>query len=100
MSTAGERIIKSAKQALAFAEGKNDQGCVVHIPEDIDVKRIRRKTGLSQRRFAETYGFKLRTLQEWEQGRAAPSGASRNFLVVLDKEPEAVERAFAKLAAE
>ena len=100
MSTAGERIIKSARQALAFAEGKENHGCVVHIPEDIDVKRIREKTGMSQKRFAETYGFNLRTLQEWEQGRATPSGASRNFLVVLDKEPEAVERAFSKLAAE
>lgn len=100
MTTAGERIIKSAKQALAFAEGKKDHGCTVHIPDEIDVKRIREKLGMSQRRFAEAYGFNIRTLQEWEQGRSVPSGASRNFLVVLDREPEAVERAFSELAAE
>jgi len=30
--TAGQRIIASAKQALAFAEGRKDHRCVVHSP--------------------------------------------------------------------
>jgi len=34
--TAGQRIIESAKQALAFAECHDDHGCVVHISEEID----------------------------------------------------------------
>lgn len=46
--TAGERMIASAKQALAFAKGEKNHGCVVHIPEDIDVRAIRKKMAMSQ----------------------------------------------------
>ena len=93
MSKAGDSMIRGAKQALAFAEGTKGHGCTVHIPDEINVRRIRKKTGLSQQNFANQYGFSLRTLQEWEQGRTMPTGASRAFLVVIDREPKAVQRA-------
>ena len=92
MTTAGERILKSAKQALAFAEGKEEHGYMVHIPEEINVRRIREKLGMSQKAFAEYFGVNLRTIQDWEQGRRVPSGPSRNFLFVIDQEPEVVRR--------
>ena len=50
-------------------------GRVVNVP---DVGKVREKTGLSQARFAELLGISVRTLQDWEQGRRAPSGAGRN----------------------
>ena len=91
--TPGQRMIASAKQALAFAEGK-DAGCVVHLPDDIDVARIRKKVDMSQRQFAAYFGVVFaRTVQEWEQGRAVPSGPSRALLMVIDREPQAVRRA-------
>jgi putative transcriptional regulator len=93
MTTAGERIIKSARQALAFAEGKQDHGCVVHIPDEINVRRIREKASMSQSEFADYFGVNKRTVQDWEQGRRVPTGAARAFLTVIDKEPEAVRRA-------
>jgi len=93
MSNAGKSMLRGAKQALAFAEGKKGHGCKVHIPDEINVRRIRKKTGLSQQNFANQYGFPLRTLQEWEQGRTIPTGASRAFLLVIDREPKAVKRA-------
>ena len=94
MSDLGKRLIKSAEEALAFAEGKAEpKKYRVHIPDEIDVKRIRKNLGLSQGQFADMYGFSVRTVQEWEQGRAVPQGAAKNFLVVLDKEPKAVQRA-------
>ncbi len=34
-----------------------------------DIKEIRKKVGMSQREFAEYYGFKLKNLQNWEAGR-------------------------------
>ena len=46
--TPGRRMIDSAKRALAFATGDSGHGCVVHVPEDIDVKAIREKIFLSQ----------------------------------------------------
>jgi len=43
---------------------------------------IRERTGLSQAKFAALLGVSVRTLQEWEQGRRAPSGAARTLLLV------------------
>jgi putative transcriptional regulator len=93
--TPGQRMIASAKQALAFVEGE-DNGSVVHIPDEIYVARIRGKVNMSQRQFAAHFGVSVRTIQEWEQGRAVPSGPARALLLVIDREPEAVRRALAK----
>jgi len=57
---------------------------VVNVP---DVGAIREKTGLSQARFAELLGVSVRTLQDWEQGRRAPSGAARTLLLIADRDP-------------
>jgi putative transcriptional regulator len=54
------------------------------------VTSIREKTGLSQSRFAELLGVSVRTLQEWEQGRRAPSGAARTLLLIAEKNPHAL----------
>jgi putative transcriptional regulator len=34
-----------------------------------------------------------RALQEWEQGRKGPEHAVRAYLTVIDRNPEAVEKA-------
>jgi len=96
MSEAGKRLIESAEQALAFAEGRADPKAYrVHIPEEIDVRRIREQFHMTQAQFAREFGFSVRTLQEWEQGRSVPRGVSKHFLLVLQREPEAVKRALA-----
>jgi putative transcriptional regulator len=91
--TAGARMIQSAKQALAFAQGKSNHGCVVHVPNDIDVRAIRERIALSQAEFARLFGLSKRTLEHWEHGRRIPSGPARAFLTVIAREPEAVRRA-------
>ncbi len=91
--TAGERMIESARQALAFAKGKDDHGCLVHVPGDIDVKAIRERISLSQGEFAKLFGLSKRTLEHWEHGRRVPSGPARAFLTVIAREPDAVRRA-------
>jgi len=63
-----------------------------HVP---DVQAIRRKLGLSQSEFAARFGFSVRTVQEWEQGRAVPDRPARILLRVIDKSPKTVERAVA-----
>jgi putative transcriptional regulator len=60
---------------------------VVNVP---DVGKIREKTGLSQARFAELLGVSVRTLQDWELGRRAPSGAARTLLLIADRDPKAL----------
>ena len=62
-------------------------GRVISVPK---VSAIREKTGLSQARFASVLGVSVRTLQDWEQGRRAPSGAARTLLIVVDRNPAAL----------
>ena len=62
-------------------------GRVINIP---DIARIREGTGLSQARFAQLLGVSARTLQDWEQGRRAPSGAARTLLMVAARSPRAL----------
>jgi putative transcriptional regulator len=64
---------------------RGESGRVVNVP---DVAAVRRKTGLSQAQFASLLGVSVRTLQDWEQGRRAPSGAARTLLVVADRNPQ------------
>lgn len=66
---------------------RGEYGRVINVP---DVAAIREKTGLSQARFAQLLGVSVRTLQDWEQGRRAPSGAARTLLAVADKNPRAL----------
>lgn len=66
---------------------RGESGRVVNVPA---VSEIRNKTGLSQSRFAELLGVSVRTLQDWEQGRRAPSGAARTLLLVANKNPAAL----------
>ena len=66
---------------------RGEHGRVINVP---DVTSIREKTGLSQARFAQLLGVSVRTLQDWEQGRRAPSGAARTLLIVADKNPRAL----------
>lgn len=66
---------------------RGEHGRVITRPS---VGAIREKTGLSQSRFARLLGVSVRTLQEWEQGRRAPSGAARTLLMIADKNPKAL----------
>jgi putative transcriptional regulator len=66
---------------------RGEHGRVITIPS---VTMIRERTGLSQSRFAQLLGVSARTLQEWEQGRRAPSGAARTLLEIAHKNPKAL----------
>jgi putative transcriptional regulator len=66
---------------------RGEPGRVVNVPH---ITSIREKTGLSQARFAQLLGVSVRTLQDWEQGRRAPSGAARTLLIVAEKNPRAL----------
>ncbi|MGE0421874.1 MAG: helix-turn-helix domain-containing protein [Reyranellaceae bacterium] len=61
----------------------------------IDVRAIRRATGLSQAQFAAAYEFSLRTVQEWERGAKKPSGPARTLLRAIKADPEGLRKALA-----
>jgi putative transcriptional regulator len=66
---------------------RGEYGRVINIP---DVGKTRKRTGLSQARFAQLLGVSVRTLQDWEQGRRVPSGAARTLLMIAAKNPKAL----------
>jgi putative transcriptional regulator len=93
MSAAGEKILRSVRNLRTAV--RSGATLRVHVPDEVDVKAIRRKLGMSQRQFAASFGFALDAVQNWEQGRRRPDGAARAFLKVIEREPEAVRRALA-----
>lgn len=86
MSKARRNIGREILEGLRELK-RGEYGRVINIP---DVASIRTKTGLSQAQFAKLMGVSKRTLQDWEQGRRAPSGAARTLLLVASKNPGAL----------
>ena len=78
----GQEILDGIRELKRGAHGR-----VINVPSVAD---IREKTGLSQPKFARLLGVSVRTLQEWEQGRRAPSGAARTLLQIAAKNPRAL----------
>ena len=58
-----------------------------------DVRRVRRKLGMTQAGFARTFKLSLGTVRDWEQGRFSPEAPARVLLAVIEHEPAAVRRA-------
>lgn len=65
------------------------------VVRPLDVRAVRSKTGLSQERFAASFGISVATLRNWEQGRRQPEGPARALLMAIDAEPKTVMRAIA-----
>ena len=78
----GKEILDGIRELKAGKPGR-----VINVPS---VAAIRQKTGLSQARFATLLGVSVRTLQDWEQGRRAPSGAARTLLLIAYRNPDAL----------
>jgi putative transcriptional regulator len=91
----GQRIAAALQEVLDDVKGKKTLPVVAHVPERIDVRGVRRITGLSQAAFASRFGINRRTLQDWEQGRYQPDPIARALLTIIEREPRAVMRALA-----
>ena len=92
----GKRIIESMKEALAISKGELPKASYkIHIPENIDVKAIRDKMGLSQSSFANRFVLSVYSLRNWEQGKRQPDPAARAYLKVIEKAPDFVSKVLA-----
>lgn len=89
------KIAEGLRDAISYANGDTFRGRTVRfkVPENVDVRAIREKLGLSQAAFAIRYGFSLGTLRHWEQGLRHPEGSARVLLTVIAQNPRLVEKA-------
>jgi len=78
----GEEILEGIRELK-----RGEIGRAVTCPP---VTETRSRIGLSQSEFARLLGVSIRTLQEWEQGRRAPSGPARMLLAIAYKNPRAL----------
>ncbi|HEY5795560.1 MAG TPA: helix-turn-helix domain-containing protein [Bosea sp. (in: a-proteobacteria)] len=92
MTKFGQELLESANEALAIAQGKAKPARTITV-ETIDVAAIRKRLGLSQDAFARKFGLSPATLRDWEQGRRRMDRTAQAFLKVIDRAPEAVEKA-------
>lgn len=93
-SKAFRAIEAGMKDAIAYLDGDKTKGVatIVEVP-NLDVAKVRKKTGLSQDRFAGAFAINASRLRNWEQGRTRPDGPARVLLTVIDRDPGAVLKA-------
>lgn len=88
------KIRKTLESTLVYAQQASSESAYsVQIPASVDVRAIRTRLGMTQQEFSICFGFSINTLRHWEQGRRIPEGPTRAYLVVIDREPEAVQKA-------
>ena len=96
LSPLGTDLTTAMQEVASHRRGEIDlPSRIVHPPERVDVAGIRQRLGLSQQGFADRFGFSVSAVRDWEQGRRQPDRSARILLLVIEREPQAVERALA-----
>ncbi len=91
-----DSIKEGLEDALEYAStGSGGTARRVEVPM-VDVRAVRERLNLSQREFAGAFGVSVATLRNWEQGRRYPRGPARVLLMIIEQEPEAVQRALSQ----
>jgi putative transcriptional regulator len=88
-------FLEAMQQAADIMLGKSKPARAWPAPAVVDVRAIRARTGLSQTRFAQRFGFTPSSIREWEQGRRQPEASARVLLLVIAHHPEVVEEVLA-----
>jgi putative transcriptional regulator len=91
-----EDLVQSMREAVAIARGEMDPARVHRVAverDEVDVRAIRGRLGLSQEAFARRFRFSVASVREWEQGRRRPEAAARTLLRVIAHNPQAVTEA-------
>jgi putative transcriptional regulator len=87
-----DELVGSVKEAGKIKRGQKKAARTTHVAQP-DVRKIRKKAGLSQSQFARMIHVSPKTLQNWEQKRRQPNGPAIALLKVVDSDPEFVLRA-------
>lgn len=69
-------------------------------PTADQIKELRMKMNLSQKKFAERYGFGFDSVQSWELGRSTPCPTSRLLLHMILRDSKLIDRLVSMISAE
>ena len=89
MKTQFEQMMDGLNDVGAFLSGEQE-GFKAYVPQEVDVRAIRNRLGMTQAKFSDTFGFSLDAIKHWEGGRRTPEAPARTLLTVIDKNPAAV----------
>ncbi len=97
MKTQFQRMMDGLEEVEAFL-AREREGFKAHVPQEVDVKAIRNRLGMTQAKFSDTFGFSLDAIKHWEGGRRTPEAPARTLLTVIDRNPVAVLSALSAAA--
>lgn len=84
-------ILKGLQEAVSFAKNETHDVKVSKVEvKEINVRELREKLKLTQEAFADTFGFNLSTVRNWEQGKRQPEGPAKVLLNVIAYNPQCV----------
>ncbi|MEW9679632.1 NadS family protein [Pseudomonas sp. TE50-2] len=92
MSRFFDELMESVEQMDEIIQGQRPPSRQFEI-DALQVKSIRKSTGLSQLRFAEMIDVQVATLRNWEQGRREPTGPAKALLRAIHNDPDHVLKA-------
>lgn len=92
MSRFFDELMESVEQMDEIIQGQRPPSRQFEI-DALQVKSIRKATGLSQLRFAEMIDVQVATLRNWEQGRREPTGPAKALLRAIHNDPDHVLKA-------
>lgn len=88
-----DEIKKGLTEAIDYEKGKIPAKVTVLSVEPVthfepsEIKKIRNKTGLTQKMFAKYMGVSVKTVESWESGRNHPEGAACRLLSITEENP-------------
>ncbi|QXH52583.1 helix-turn-helix domain-containing protein [Pseudomonas fakonensis] len=92
MSRFFDELMDSVVEMDETIQGKR-QPSRQFVVDALQVRDIRKATGLSQVRFAEMIDVQVATLRNWEQGRREPAGPAKALLRAIHNDPDHVLKA-------
>ena len=80
-------LVQSLKEASLIRKGKQAASRRITLVTP-HVREVREQTGLTQVEFARVMRVSVKTLQNWEQDRRAPTGPASALIKIVSAAPE------------
>ncbi len=86
MKSLGQELIESIEEAVTNPKS------VTTVRRGVDVKKVRQSLDMTQKGFADTFGFGLETIRKWEQGVNSPDKSVVSYLLCIQKAPNVISK--------